>query len=78
MRSISVKFAGFGGSNDVELTLHEGQEPTVADARQAANVDDNLDIRVDGQRLDREAEAATPVQDQAVLTTLAPEAKQGR
>lgn len=72
---LNIRFGGLSGS--VALELPEGA--TVADAREAAGIDDDLSIRVPGEgAVSREDEASVELSDDTVLTTAPPQAKQGR
>jgi hypothetical protein len=69
--SITVELRGLSGT--VSLQVPEGS--TVADVREAADLNDGLSIRSDGQTISDEA--ATTVRDEQILVSTAPGAKHG-
>lgn len=71
MSTLSVKVTGLSGS--IELELPDGS--TVADAREAAGINDGMAIRADGHTV--ADEASTPLRDEQVLVTTPPAAKHG-
>lgn len=77
MTSISVKFAGLSGKQDVTLTVEDESEATVAAAREQAGISPDLTIRLGGQPVAKEQESATQVSDGDTLVTTPPQAKQG-
>jgi len=68
---LNVSIRGLPGEFD--LTLPIGS--SVADAREAAGLNDGLTLRADGSAV--ADEASTPVYDDQVLVATAPDAKHG-
>lgn len=71
--TLTVHLRGMSGTVDLELP--EGA--SVADARDAGDVGDNVAFAQGGQRIERDQEGSTPVTDGQTLTSLPPEVKAG-
>lgn len=72
MSGISITVRGLAGEATYDF---DNGEVTVEDVRQAAGIAEGMVLRLNGQTVSDEA--STPVEDQNVLVTSAPEAKHG-
>lgn len=71
MSSITVEVRGLTG----QVTLEVPEGSTVADVREAAEINDGLSIRADGETVSDES--SHTVSDEDVLVTTPPAAKHG-
>lgn len=72
MSGITVQVRGLAGQATYEF---DNGEVSVEDVRNAADIAEGMVLRLNGQTVTDES--GTPVEDQAVLVSAAPEAKHG-